>query len=103
MACLAIVALAATTSAAVRVHAASPEASPPSPIAEPRPAMPAAPLGSAVQAPFAMAPRAAEQTSHGPLHVLSQQKPSTHMPPAQSLSMRQARPVENLQTPLPSH
>lgn len=45
---VAVAALVATMSAAVGVHAASPEASPPSPIAEPRPAMPPAPLGTDV-------------------------------------------------------
>ena len=42
--------------------------------------MPALPAGRIVQVPFAVAPSAAEQTSHPPPQVVSQQYPSTQPP-----------------------
>jgi hypothetical protein len=37
-------------------------------------------LGAVLHVPFAVAPSAAEQTSHEPLQAVSQQKPSTQLP-----------------------
>lgn len=41
---------------------------------------PVLPEARSVQVPFAEAPAAAEQTSHPPLHALSQQTPSAQKP-----------------------
>jgi hypothetical protein len=46
-----------------------------------------------VQVPLLVAPRAAEQTSQGPLHAESQQKPLAQLPLAHSVPRLHVDPV----------
>jgi hypothetical protein len=66
--------------------------------------LPAYPAVAGPHVPFAGAPSYCAQTEHVPVHVLPQQKPSTHAPFAQSLlPPGHAWPTTSLHTPLPSH
>ena len=57
--------------------------------------LPVAPAAAGVQVPSALAPSAAEHTSHEPLHAVSQHTPSTQLPEAHTRhwSTRQSAPA----------
>jgi hypothetical protein len=59
-------------------------------------------FGSTVHVPFAVAPRATEQTSHEPEHAESQHTPSTHAPVAHCRPRVHAPPFASCTTHAPA-